>query len=86
MSTKDKLLQRLLTRPKDFTVNELDTLLQAHNCIKLNSGKTSGSKIQYTHVPTGRDLCIHSPHPGKELKPYVISLVIKFLEETGELQ
>ena len=86
MSKKDKLLQRILKQPKDFTINELDALLGAHNCAKLVSGKTSGSKIQYTHVPTGRDLCIHSPHPSNELKPYVIKLIIRYLKETGELQ
>ena len=81
MSRKDALIARLKTKPKDFTVTELDSLMSKYGCSKSNRGKTSGSAIAYIHNETGRILKFHSPHPQKELKQYMIDLVLDFLEE-----
>lgn len=79
MSQKDTLIKRLKSRPKDFTIYELDSLMSKCGCRKSVRGKTSGSAIAYIHEETGRILNIHSPHPKKELKQYVIDDVLEFL-------
>lgn len=85
MSQKDSLIARLQSKPKDFTIDELDSLMNRCGCRKINRGKTSGSAIAYVHDKTGRKIKLHSPHPQKELKLYMISLVIDFLSEIGEI-
>lgn len=85
MSQKQNLIDRLKTKPKDFTVSELDTLMKQCNCSKNNRGRTSGSAIAYIHTPSGRKLSFHSPHPKKELKRYMIDAVIGFLESVSEI-
>lgn len=80
LSQKEKLLGRLLSKPKDFTIDGLDTIMNGCGICKGNRGKSSGSAIEYYNPVTLRALKIHSPHPGKILKPYVIKLVIEFLE------
>ena len=85
MSQKDSLVERLLSKPKDFTIDELESLMSKCCCKKFNRGRTSGSAIAYIHEATGRKLKIHSPHPQKELKRYVIEDVIEFLELVNEI-
>ena len=85
MSQKEALIQRLMTRPKNFTIFELDSLMSKCGCQKSNRGKSSGSAIAYIHLKTGRILKFHSPHPRKELKPYMIALVIDFLTSLPEI-
>ena len=79
------LVERLLSRPKDFTLQELDRLMGQCNCEKDNRGKTSGSAINYCHLPTKRVLSCHRPHPGSIIKPYLIKKVITFLREVNEI-
>lgn len=81
MSQKEDLINRLKTKPKDFTTSELESLMSKCGCVKSNRGRTSGSAIAYVHEKTGRVLKFHSPHPKKELKRYMIDLVLDFLRD-----
>lgn len=85
MSQKDDLIERIKSKPKDFTVLELDSLMSKCGCTKLSRGKTSGSAIAYMHEETKCMLRMHSPHPRKELKPYMVKSVIEFLEQISEI-
>ena len=85
MSQKEELVQKLLSKPKNFTIFELDSLMSKCGCQKSNRGKSSGSAIAYVHRKTGRILKFHSPHPQKELKPYMVVLVIDFLTSVSEI-
>ena len=85
MSQKDDLIKRLRSYPKDFEIRELDSLMSKCNCQKGNRGNTSGSAIEYSHVPTRRIFNCHSPHPEKELKKYVLKEAVIFLESVGEI-
>jgi len=79
LSKKDKLLERLKSRQKDFTFDELITLLGNFGYYAANSGKTGGSRIAFTN---GDDyLRLHKPHPRNILKPYQIDHVITSLKE-----
>ena len=85
MSQKENLVERLRGRPRDFTIDELTSLMTKCGCEKVNRGKTSGSAIAFIHKKTNRKIKIHSPHPNKELKMYVVDIVIGFLQDVGEI-
>ena len=47
MSKKDKLIERLKSKPKDFTYNEAKVILNSFGFIENNKGKTSGSRVVF---------------------------------------
>lgn len=78
MSKKEKLIERLLSRPKDFTYNEARTLLCALGFEDRNKGKTSGSRVEFVR---GKDtILLHKPHPSGEMKPYQLRQIIETLK------
>jgi len=82
LSKKDKLEERLLSKPKDFTFNELVALLGRFGYEPISTGKTSGSRITFSNVDCDY-IRIHKPHPRNILKPYQITDIIFALEERG---
>ena len=82
MGKKDKLIKRLKTKPKDFTFDEAETLLNYLDYEHSDKGKTSGSRVCFKsskHAP----IMLYKPHPQKELKSYQIKDLIDKLEEEG---
>ena len=86
MASKDSLLEKLFRKPlpKNFTKQELDTLMSKFNCKKSSGG--IGSGLKYFHEPTGRILQFDGPHPGNELYLYQVKMVKEFLQEVGEAE
>lgn len=86
MPKKEKLLEKLMRKqiPKNFTKNELDSLMGQCGCIKEDGGR--GSAISYYHLETKRILRFDGPHPGNELYTYQIKKVRTFLKEIGEIK
>jgi len=83
LSKKEKLIARLLSKPKDFTFEELKSLLSCFNYKQVNPGKTSGSKVAFSN---GEDyIRLHKPHPRNLLKPYQVRDIITALQERGLL-
>lgn len=81
MSKFEKLLQRLLSRPKDFTWDELVTLMR-----KLGYEELSGAGSRKKFVNENKDMIsLHRPHPGKILKRYMLDIVIEHLKEKGKI-
>lgn len=74
MSKKEKLIARLLTFPKDFTYNEMKTLLGYLGFEEDNKGTTSGSRVQF--IKDEHTILLHKPHPGNQLKPYQVKNVV----------
>lgn len=81
MSKKEKLLARLLERPKDFSYSELKTLLSGMNYEEVNKGKTSGSRVAFVNKKTSHIICLPKPHPKNILKSYQIDLIIEELKK-----
>ncbi|MDE6632627.1 MAG: type II toxin-antitoxin system HicA family toxin [Muribaculaceae bacterium] len=78
MSKKEKLIARLLSRPKDFTYDEARTLLCSLGFIERSKGKTSGSRVEYVR---GNDtILLHKPHPSGILKPYQVKQIAVTLQ------
>ncbi len=79
MSKKEKLIARLLSRPKDFQYDEAKSLLQYFDFVENNKGRTSGSRVEFVR---GDDtLLLHKPHPSGELKGYQVKQLIDILKD-----
>lgn len=83
MSKKEKLIQRLRSRPKDFTYDELRALLLCLGFVEDNQGKSSGSAVRFIHQTSRRIIRIHKPHPENTLKRYILDLTLEILEKEG---
>lgn len=78
MSKKEKLIARLLSLPKDFTYDEMRTLLCSLGFEERSKGKTSGSRVEYVR---GADtILLHKPHPNNQLKPYQVKQIVESLK------
>lgn len=86
MSKKDKLLTRLQRKPKDFTWDELVTLMAGFDYKINNKGKTSGSAVVFESENSVQALYLHRPHPKEILKPWHIEKTIDFLCEIGVIK
>lgn len=81
MSRKEKLIKRLISRPKDFRYNELRTLLKLLGYEELKKGKTTGSRVAFINMQNRHIIRLHRPHPKKILKRYQIDYIIDTLRE-----
>ncbi len=81
MGKIEKLIERLKSNPKDFTFEEMQSLLLALGFELSNKGKTSGSRVKF--FKDGVCIILHKPHPRKELLAYQIKQVIEILSEEG---
>lgn len=79
MTRKEKLINRFCRKPKDFTWDELITLLTSLGYKQGDSGKTSGSRRRFIHS-NGSIINLHEPHPKRVLKKYQIELLFEILE------
>lgn len=82
MGTKEKLIKRFKTIPKDFTWDEVCRLLVFLGYTLRNKGKTSGSRVIF--ICDGRKpLMLHKPHPGNIVKEYVLKILFNELQQEG---
>ena len=81
MGKLEKLIERLKSNPKDFTFEEMQSLLLALGFEFSNKGKTSGSRVKF--FKDGVCIILHKPHPRKELLSYQIKQIIETLSEEG---
>lgn len=85
MSKNSKLVDRFLSKPKDFTWDELVKVLAFYGYEELKKGKTGGSRRRFADNDKNVVL-LHKPHPTNIVKPYVIEQVIEHLQERGKLK
>ena len=81
MSKKDKLVDRLVKRPKDFTFDEMEVLLSYFG-YELKQGG-AGSGVKFIKVGSNEVINFHKPHPSGILKRYVLDQVIEKLRKDG---
>ena len=82
MTQYDKLLSRFLSLPKDFKIDELNTLMSKLGFRISNRGKTSGSAIAYINEKK-HIIRIHRPHPSKIVKLSALKDILNNLKENG---
>jgi hypothetical protein len=80
MSRHEKLLKRFLSDPKDFTYNELRTLLSGFGYDESTGGSASGSRVAFINKKSGHIIRLHRPHPHNVLKRYQIELIVEELK------
>lgn len=85
MSKTEKLLQRLLSVPKDFTWEELIKLLGLFGYVELKKGKTGGSRRKFANE-NKNVIILHKPHPGNIVKGYALKQVITQLKDKGYIK
>jgi hypothetical protein len=83
MTKAAKLLDRFLSRPKDFSYDELRRLLYGYGYEEVTLGKTSGSRVAFINRKRQHIIRLHKPHPGPHLKTYQIVALIEELRKIG---
>lgn len=81
MGTKEKLIERFLKLPKDFTFDELTRLFSIFGFEISNKGATSGSRIEFVNEKKNMSYIAHKPHPSNIIKNYVMKQVLTFINE-----
>ena len=84
MSYKEKLITRFLSSPKDFTFDELKTMLGYLGYSLKNAGKTSGSRVTFEHQ-TYEPIKFHKPHPSGILPSYLIKQIKETLQQRNQI-
>ena len=84
MSKLEKEIERLKSKPKDYTYEEAKSLLNKLGFSEYNKGKTSGSRVRFINKNNVK-VDLHKPHPKNILKSYQIEKILKRLTERGEL-
>lgn len=83
--TLEKAIDRLLSKPKDYTYAELKALLEKLGYEEKNRGKTSGSRVAFFNPSNENIIRLHKPHPGNIVKGYAINEVIESLRKNEEI-
>ena len=84
MNKIEKEIERLKSKPKDYTYEEAKRLLNKLGYMENNKGKTSGSRVIFRN-DKGEKIELNKPHPKNILKPYQIAIIVKSLKEWGNL-
>ena len=82
MSRIDKEIERIKSKPKDYTYDELKSLLNKFGFFENNKGRTSGSRVTFINSENIK-IDLHRPHPSNIIKPYKINDICKTLKERG---
>ena len=85
MSKHEKLVNRLLAEPKDFTWEELIKVLSVYGYTEVKKGKTGGSRRKFVDEHKNI-IALHKPHPSNIIKAYAIKQVIAELKEQGHIK
>jgi hypothetical protein len=82
MARRDKLLIRFLSKPKDFTWQELVALLEGLGYSRAAGGKSGGSRVRFVHEDHP-PISLHRPHPRPVLKRYQVEQIEEVLRGEG---
>ena len=85
MSRLEKLKERILSKPKDYTYTEAKNLLRQLGFEEKNKGRTSGSRVAFYRETDKRVILLHKPHPGDVMDIGAVKSFVAYLHEMGEL-
>lgn len=80
MGTKEKLITRIFSQPKDFTYDEAKRLFGIFGYKENTKGNTSGSRVEFVNPEGDAPFTLHKPHLGSILKSYVIKVLLNTYE------
>ena len=85
IGTFEKLLERFLGHPKDFTYDELNRLSKKLGYEEITKGKTSGLRVTFIDKKIKHVIRVHKPHPSNIVKEYVVKMVIRELQDKRKI-
>jgi len=85
MTKAHKLLDRFLSRPKDFTFGELRRLLADMGYVEVKPGKTSGSRVAFYNQKINDLIRLHKPHPSPVVRQCYLDDILLHLKDRGLL-
>jgi hypothetical protein len=80
MTQREKLVDRFLKKPRDFSWDELLKVLTVYGYKQVSVGKTGGSRARFIH-PHSPPIMLHKPHPRPILKRYQLENIIDLLRQ-----
>ena len=83
MGQKEKLIEKLKSKPRSFTFDDAETLLAFFTYHRNNKGKTSGSRVMFTSEYYKTKILLHKPHRRKELLEYQVKQLIEIMKQEG---
>lgn len=81
MGTKDKLIERFLTLPKNFTYDEVKRLFGLFGYYEGNKGSTSGSRVEFVSSDGKDSYIMHKPHPSNIIKGYMMKQLFTYIRD-----
>jgi hypothetical protein len=75
MSRKEKIVARFLSKPRDFSYEELVSFLKIFGYEEVKTGRTSESARAFVKNSSGQLIRLHKPHPENVLRIYQIDLI-----------
>ena len=85
MSKQEKLFERFISVPADFTWDELKKILSSFGYSEISKGKTAGSRKKFVDID-GNLILLHKLHPSNIVKKYALKQIIENLNEKGKLK
>ena len=79
VSTKEKLIERFKTLPRDFTFDEMVRLFAVFGFEVDKKGGSSGSRLAFVNTKEDLSYNMHRPHPGSIIKMYVMKQVLEYM-------
>ncbi len=86
MGKEEKMIQRLLSLPSDYTYSEARSLAERFGYMEQQKGSTSGSRVMFFRPDDRRKILLHKPHPGDIMKKYAVKQFLDRLIENGDVK
>jgi hypothetical protein len=86
MARQRKLQKRFLSKPKDFTFEEMKKMMSGFGYRETKRGRTSGSRVVFFNRETQHIIRLHKPHPKNTLKRYQLDLIEEELRKREVLK
>jgi predicted RNA binding protein YcfA (HicA-like mRNA interferase family) len=83
MTRHDLLVEKFLACRGPFPYRDLVRLLSGLGYEETETG--GGSRRRFLHKASGHVIRLHEPHPGNDLKPYMVREIRVVLQERGML-
>lgn len=84
MAQRDKKEARLRSIPADFTWDDLVSVLKANGFVRADS--SGGSHRVYHNEEFDLTLDLVKPHPGNEVKRYLLRNIVVVLDDLKDLK
>lgn len=85
MSRHEKLKEKLLRKPNSFAYDEMVSLLKGFGYNEVQRRRSSGSAVIFFNPKLNDKIMFHKPHPQKEMKRYILEMVIEKLKNNEML-